>query len=60
MSATAKAHHNCKVNSENWIASLSATQVSTWMVLRSEEKLLNCPRYAHESNYYVFSVSSSI
>lgn len=57
MSATAKAHLNCKVNGENWIVSLSATQVSTEMVLRSEEKLLNYPRYPRESSSYVFSVS---
>lgn len=53
MSATVKAHHNCKVNGENWIASLPATQKSTEMALRSEERLLNCYRYPQGSNYTV-------
>lgn len=48
VSATAKAHLNCKVNGENWIVSLSATQISTKMALRSEKKLLNYPRYPCE------------
>lgn len=57
VSATAKAHLNCKVNGENWIVSLSATQLSTEMVLRREAKLLNYPRYPCESSFYAFSVS---
>lgn len=37
MPAIAKAHLNCEVNGEIWIVSLSATQISTEIVL-SEEK----------------------
>jgi len=60
VSATAKAHRNCKADGATWIASLSTTQISTDMVLRGEEKALNCPRYPCESNNYVFSVFSSM